>query len=68
MAGEQPGLIPAEDTPEYFDHLVEALVEEVLIYACFDTSPDPVNFHIGMLRAAYQRALERKDGDAGDQG
>jgi hypothetical protein len=63
MAGElRP--IPEQDTPEYVDYLIEALVEEVLIYAYFDTSTDAVDFHIGMLRAAYQRAIERKDGDA----
>ena len=62
MAGElRP--IPEQGTPEYFDYLVEALVEEVLIHAYFDTSTDAVDFHIGMLRAAYQRAMERKDGD-----
>jgi hypothetical protein len=62
MAGElRP--IPEQDTPEFFDFLIEALVEEVLICAHFDTSTDAVNFHIGMLRAAYQRAMERKDGD-----
>lgn len=62
MAGElRP--IPEPDTPEHFDFLVEALVEEVLIYAYFDTDPEAVNLHIAMLRAAYQRAMERKDGD-----
>ena len=61
MAGElRP--IPPEDTLDHFDFLLEALVEEVLIYANFGTSEEPVNFHIGMLRAAYQRALERRDG------
>ena len=65
MAGElRP--IPDQDTPEYVDYLIEALVEEVLIYAHFDTSEDGVNFHIGMLRQAYARAMERKDGDARD--
>src|SRR5215469_10680456 len=58
MAGEIR-LIPPENTVEHFDFLIEALVEEVLIYAHFDTSEDAVNFHIGMLRAAYQRAMER---------
>lgn len=67
MAGEQPGRIPPEGTLEYVDYLIEALVGEVLIYAHFGTSPDSVDFHIGMLRAAYQRVLERKDGDARDQ-
>jgi hypothetical protein len=62
MAGElRP--IPEQDTLEYVDYLIEALVEEVLIFAYFDTSPDPVDLHIGMLRAAYQRTMERKDGD-----
>jgi hypothetical protein len=45
MAGElRP--IPEQDTPEYVDFLIEALVEEVLIYACFDTSTDAVDCHI----------------------
>lgn len=52
--------IPDEGTIEYIDYLLEALVEEVLIYAQFDTSEEPVNLHIGMLRAAYMKAMERK--------
>jgi hypothetical protein len=63
MASEHTSRIPPEDTPEHFDFLLEALVEEVLTYAEFGTSEDPVTFHMGMLRSAYQRALERKDDD-----
>jgi hypothetical protein len=63
MAGEHLRLSPQEDTPEYVDVLIDALIEEVLIYAHFDSSTDAVNFHIGMRRAAYQRAIARKAGD-----
>jgi hypothetical protein len=55
--------IPPENTSEHFDFMPEALVEEVLIYTEFQGSPDAVNFHLGRLRSAYQRALERKGGD-----
>lgn len=53
--------IPEPDTPEHFDFLIEALVDEVLIYANFGTSEEPINFHIDLLRQTYLRALERKE-------
>jgi len=59
-----PREIPPEDTIEHFDFVLEALVEEVLIWYQYDTSADAVDFHIGILRAAYMRALERKESDA----
>ena len=53
--------IPPEDTIEHFDYLLEALIEEALFQGYFGDNEEAVNFHAGMLRAAYQGALERKE-------
>lgn len=61
--------IPDEGTIEYVDYLIAALVEEAIMYGQMgsEVSTDAIDFHVGMLRAAYLRALERKAGDAGDE-
>lgn len=50
--------IPPQDTIEYFDFLLEAVVEETLLEGYFGDNKEAIAFHVGMLRTAYQRALE----------
>jgi hypothetical protein len=57
--------IPRAGTPEYFDYLLDGLEAEVRLSERYDIELESVGFYTGMLRAAYQRALERKDGDGG---
>lgn len=57
--------IPSAGTPEYFDYLLDGLEAEVRLSEYYDIELATIDFYKGMLRAAYQRAMERKDGDAG---
>ena len=52
--------IPEDDTIEKFDFLVEALVEEAILHGIFGENETAINFHVRMLREAYQRALDRQ--------
>jgi hypothetical protein len=52
--------IPPDDTMEKFDFLLGALVEESILQGVFGENQTAVEFHAGLLRAAYQRALERQ--------
>jgi hypothetical protein len=56
---------PRAGTPEYFDYLLDSLEAEVRLSEYYDIELESINFYKGMLRAAYQRAMERKEGDAG---
>lgn len=55
--------IPRAGTPEYFDYLLNGLEAEVRLSEYYDIELDSIDFYKGMLRSAYQRALERKAGD-----
>ena len=68
MAGEQPSQLPPEDTIERFDYMLDGYEAEVRLSERFDIDLDSVSFYRLMLRAAYQRALERMDGDARNEG
>lgn len=59
--------IPHAGTPEYFDYLLDSLEAEVRLSERYDIELDSVDFYKGMLRAAYQQAVERKGGDARDE-
>lgn len=52
--------LPPEGTIEYADYLLEALVEESILHGIFGENETAVEFHVRMLRAAYQRALDRQ--------
>lgn len=55
--------IPAEGTIEYVEYLLDSLEAEIRLSERYDIDLDSIDFYKGMLRAAYQRAMERKDGD-----
>ena len=59
---------PPEDTLEHFDYMLDGYEAEVRLSERFDIDLDSVSFYRLMLRAAYQRALERRDGDARNEG
>lgn len=61
----EPRPIPEQDTPEFIDYLLDGLEAEVRLSERYDIELESVRFYTGMLRAAYQRALERQDGDGG---
>lgn len=54
------GELPLDDTIEKFDYLLEALVEESILHGIFGENETAVDFHVRMLRAAYQHALDRQ--------
>ena len=60
--GEQK---PRTGTPEYFDYLLDSLEAEVRLSEYHNVELGSIDFYKGMLRAACQQAMERKDGDAG---
>ena len=59
--------IPAEGTMEYVEYLLDGLEAEIRLSECYDTELDSVDFYKRMLRATYQRALERHEGDGRDE-
>ncbi len=59
--------LPAEGTVEYVDYLLDGLEAEIRLSERYDIELDSVNFYKGMLRAAYQQAMERKGSDARDE-
>lgn len=59
--------LPPNDTIEYFDYLLEGLEGEIRLSERYDTELDSVDFYKRMLRATYQRALERHEGDGRDE-
>ncbi len=59
--------LPAEGTMEYVDYLLDGLEAEIRLSERYDIALDSVDFYKGMLRAAYQQAMERKGGDARDE-
>ncbi len=59
--------IPAEGTVEYVDCLLDSLEAEIRLSERYDIKLDSVDFYRGMLRAAYQQAMERKGSDAREE-
>ena len=59
--------IPAEGTKEYVDYLLDGLESEIRLSERYDIELDSVDFYKGMLRSAYQQAMERKGSDARDE-
>jgi len=51
--------IPPEGTMAYVDELLDGFEAEVRLSERYDIATPSVDFYRGMLRAAYQQALER---------
>lgn len=55
--------IPAEGTLGYIDYLLDGLEGEIRLSERYDIALDSIQFYRDMLRAAYEQALQQKDGD-----
>ena len=60
-------LISTEGTIEYVEYLLDGLDAEIRLSERYDIELDSVDFYKGMLRAAYQKTMERKGSDARDE-
>ena len=59
--------LPAEGTMDYVEYLLDGLEAEIRLSERYDVELDAVDFYKRMLLAAYQQAMERKDGGARDE-
>lgn len=59
--------LPAEGTMDYVEYLLDGLEAEIRLSERYDIELDSVDFYKGMLRAAYQKTMERKGSDARDE-
>jgi hypothetical protein len=57
--------MPRARTPGYFDYLLDSFEAEVRLSEYHGIELDSIDFYKEMLRAAYQQAMEQKEGDAG---
>jgi hypothetical protein len=67
MAVEHSRQLPPDEAIEDFDYLLISFQAESILYGQMngEISTDAMHFYIGLLKAVYQRAGERRDGDAG---